>query len=559
MASLSITDHQGNQSTVELVRGRCYRIGRSADNDIVLHDLGLSRKHAEIYTESDAWVLNDCDSSNGTFADGRRLTAPVRLEPRIKIRLGNCVLGLVADPADAETASPMVQGVRFSDSPMTSEGTVMLSVDEVMGKISAPSTRDTRPNDNPAEIQRRLNIVQRATLELLAYEPVDALLPKILDLVIEAVGPDRAALLSGDGEGELVCRAVRGRESSDFSISRTIADTVIKKRVSVLAADAQSDERFAEAQSVALQGIRAVMAAPLFSKEGVSGLIYTDSRLRSATFTEENLKLLTMLGNIAAIQIQNAHLFEEQIEKRRFEREAHAAAEIQRRLLPGSSPSIPGYSLVGSNEPCYEVGGDYYDCLTLDDQRHGLLIADVAGKGMGAALLMASLQATYHARADIAPSPKDLVDQLNRAISRSAPSNRFVTMFFMELDHTTHRARYVNAGHAPPPLLISRSGEPRELLPGGPPLGVFADIDYPVVDIELSPGDFLFACSDGVTDVMNPEGEMFGEEQLRELLVPLAGRSASAIHDTVSERLRAFAKGTPQPDDLTVVVLRRDD
>jgi len=226
--------------------------------------------------------------------------------------------------------------------------------------------------------------------------------------------------------------------------------------------------------------------------------------------------------------------------------------------LPTEPPVIPGYKVLGYNKPCHEVGGDYFDCLDLEEGRRAVILADVAGKGMGAALLMASLQATCHARTDMGPSPEDFVAQLNQAIARCAPSNRYVTMFFADLDYKNHRMRYVNAGHAPSPILVRPNGEMHPIESVGPPLGLFSDYDYRVQEMELSPGDFVFACSDGVTDVSNPAGDMFEEDRLNTLLIGLAGQPPETIRQKLDEQLHEFAAGSPRPDDLTVLVFQRD-
>jgi len=426
--------------------------------------------------------------------------------------------------------------------------------------MQAPKTATRDPKDFEAQlekIRKRLEIVEKANLELLAHESMDVMLGKILDLVFEAVRPERAALVQRRADGELVCRAFRGDTQKAMSISTTIANTVLDQSVSVMTSDAQADERFAAGASILAQGIQAVMAVPLRNQDKVTGLIYADSRLGTALYGDDDLRLLTMLANIAAIQLENSALFAEQLEKQRFEREAQAAADIQKRLLPRTRPEIAGYGFEGRNDPCYECGGDYYDCLQLGGDHVGIVLADVAGKGMGAAMLMAVIQATLHARAVTGATSKELVDQLGHAIAKSAPTNRYATLFYIDLDRATHKLQYVNAGHAPSPLCVRASGEVLEMPAGGTPLGLFPGFDYPVVDLELGPGDFIFACSDGVTDLEDPDEEMYGEERLEQLLVSLAGRPTDEIRAKVDAELEAFAKNTSQPDDLTYIILQR--
>ena len=192
----------------------------------------------------------------------------------------------------------------------------------------------------------------------------------------------------------------------------------------------------------------------------IGQLIYADS-LGARRFSEEDLKVLTMLANVAAIQIENHRLFDARVRARRIEQEARTAGEIQRHLLPVGTPEIPGYGFAGFNAPCHEVGGDYYDVLPIGDGRHLIAVGDVAGKGMAAALVMAVLQATVHSVAETDPGLLGLVDRINQGISRSTPTNRFVTLVLLELDSRGHRAQCVNAGHAPAPVLVTAEGKLR--------------------------------------------------------------------------------------------------
>ncbi len=548
-----VTDHLGKVSIFEVAAGGRLRIGRSDENEVTLTDPSLSRRHAEIYHENGAWMLKDSGSRNGTLVGGRAIGGPVPFAVGMQVSVGACAVTLEGDEPQQSTA----QAVTFADRPLETHGTMVFSPDDLL-PAPAPAMRDGASFARELEnIRKRLAIVERANLELLAHEKTEVLLPKVLDLVFEAVRPERAALVQRRPDGELVCSAYRGETREQMSISRTIANTVIDQRVSVLTSDAQADERFASGASILAQGIQAVMAVPLWNNKRVIGLIYADSRLTSAQFGDEDLKLLTMLANLAAIQIENAALFAEQLEKQRFEREAEAAADIQRRLLPRSRPELPGYVFEGHNEPCHECGGDYYDCLQLGSERTGIVLSDVAGKGMGAAMLMAVIQATLQARADSGAEPGELVAALAKAISRSAPSNRYATLFFMDLNHATHLLRYVNAGHAPLPLLVRASGEVRELETGGPPLGLFPTT-YPVAELVMSPGDLVFASSDGVTDLENPEEETFGEERLKQLLTGFAGRPPADVRAALDRELVAFAGEARRPDDLTYIILQRE-
>jgi serine phosphatase RsbU (regulator of sigma subunit) len=304
-------------------------------------------------------------------------------------------------------------------------------------------------------------------------------------------------------------------------------------------------------------GVRAVMAVPLRRNDDVIGLIYVDSRMATGLFQEEDLRVLAVLANIAAIQIENARLLAGHREKIQIEQELQAAAAVQRRLLPPEAPSVPGYAIDAVNVPCYEVGGDFYDYVRLDDDRQGIVIADVAGKRLQAAMLMMGLQATFRAHVALGPAPDDLLAKLNEAMIRNAPRNRFVTLSYVELDHFRHELRWVNAGHIPAPVIVRAGGGAESLQPGNVPLGVLEEASYPIGSARLDPGDFLFMCSDGVNETVGPDGHQFGLERLAELLESLAGRPPEEVRHTVEERLEQHSSGTRQPDDLTIIVVQR--
>jgi len=560
MPHIIIVSSDGKRSSHELEGSDHVSIGRSSRNSMVLADLSLSRHHAEIIPDDSGWILQDAGSRNGTFLNGRRLQAPERLKAGDRIDLGGCHLEY---REERESSGRVV----FSDQPIAAEGTIVLPLNDVMTMPEAliPGAPPRKPAVQPRPAEdlqariRRMEVVEKANLELLGHEAMDDLLPKVLDLVNHAVKPDRAALFLWEADGSLNCRASRSdRPEQELSISRTIADTVLEQRVAILTSDAQIDSRFKEGASIMAQGIHSVMAVPLWNNKKVIGLIYADSMVASGLFVDEDLRVLTMLANIAAIQIENAKLFEDQVEKRRMDQEAEAAADIQKRLLPQGPPQVTGYELEGLNIPCYEVGGDYYDFQALSADRYAVVLADVAGKGMGAAMLMSNLQAAFHARADTSPPPQELVAHLNKTVCRVAPRNRFVTLSYVELNTATHTLHYVNAGHAPEPMLVRTSGVVERLKAGGVPLGILDGFAYPLGEVALEPGDFIFQCSDGVTETVDNDDNEFGEERLQELLVGQIGRSPLEIRGAVQSSLAEFAAGAPQPDDLTLVIMRRN-
>jgi serine phosphatase RsbU (regulator of sigma subunit) len=357
--------------------------------------------------------------------------------------------------------------------------------------------------------------------------------------------------LEGD---ELVVRAARGE---GFRISSKVRDRVIKEKTSLLVRDARLDEAFAERMSIVQQQIRSMLAAPLQTDDRVIGLIYLDSPHFVHEFTKDDLNLLTVMANVAAIRIEHTRLAEVEQAERILARDLEQAAEIQRRLLPTSAPVVPGIDLAGYNAPCRTVGGDYYDFMTYPDGRVAMLVGDVAGKGMPAALLMSSLQARVQVLFDDPVDLAALVTRLNRIITSNCPSNRFISFFFGVMEPKTGVLTYVNAGHNPP-LLVHRTGVVERLESTGLILGILAAAPYHQRTCTLEPGDVVVLFSDGVTEAVRPHvDEEFGEERLAQILADLRHLSAGSIIESINQQVYEFTGGAPPADDITLVIAKR--
>jgi serine phosphatase RsbU (regulator of sigma subunit) len=284
-------------------------------------------------------------------------------------------------------------------------------------------------------------------------------------------------------------------------------------------------------------------------------LIYVDSPFILREFTKDDLSLLTVMANTAAIRIENARLAEIEAVERIMTRELSQAAVIQRGALPSEAPRIPGVDLAGYNAACRTVGGDYYDFFPYSDGRVALALGDVSGKGMPASLMMMAL----HARVQVlAEDPGDLgafMTRLNKATCHKCPSNRFITFFFCILE-PGGALSFANAGHNPP-IVVRASGEAEMLEGGGPPLGILAMASYAEEKTQLGSGDLLVLYSDGVTECLNGQEDEFGEERFIEVLRQHRDKPSAAIADAVTEALLDFAAGAPPADDITLVVAKK--
>jgi serine phosphatase RsbU (regulator of sigma subunit) len=281
-----------------------------------------------------------------------------------------------------------------------------------------------------------------------------------------------------------------------------------------------------------------------------------ESRRGVGPFPPTDRRTLSLFANQAAIALENARLHLEALEKERLEREMQLAAEIQRRILPRDAPEIPGYELVGWNRPARQIGGDYYDLFQRQDGRVGLVVGDVSGKGMPAALMVSTLHSALHLLLDQAGFGPALLEMLNRHILESSAANKFITLLLAELDPESGRVTYLNAGHNPG-MLLRREGDVEELGATGLPIGVLPGSRFLARAVTLAPGDLLCIYSDGITEVESPAEEEFGTRRLLALLREHRERPLPEVLEAIQTATGRFSAGLPPGDDQTLVLLRR--
>jgi serine phosphatase RsbU (regulator of sigma subunit) len=293
----------------------------------------------------------------------------------------------------------------------------------------------------------------------------------------------------------------------------------------------------------------------LFDNQRVLGLLYVDSHDLGMRFGEEQLELLTLLANMAAVKITNARLLETEQAHARMAHELAAAAEIQRGLLPVAPPALRGWRCDAYLESCYEVGGDLYDFYVGADGRMTLVVGDVTGKGMGAALLASSFLSSWRVLVDIGPDLGELARRLNAVTHRPNDPGRFVTGVIARLDPGSGTLEVVNAGHPAPALALD--GALRRVGAGGPPFGVLPGTTYPIERTELRPGELLAICSDGIPEARHGEG-FFEDERFEALLRAAGDEDPAALRARMLGEVRSFVGDEPRSDDITLVLIRRD-
>jgi sigma-B regulation protein RsbU (phosphoserine phosphatase) len=528
-------------------------IGRSSVNDLPIADKMLSRQHARIVRDGNGGLtIEDLGSRNGTFVNGERLVTvqPLRSGDRITV-------GAVTIKVESESTTR----VRIDEAAGDHD-----ALDNTILKASAELLRQHTETDPqlPAEqlskLIESLRVVNELTIALLRDVSVDELLKFLMDKVFETLSPDRGVVLLRSGAtGELLPAVVRvseGISADDIRLSKTLVAAVVEKRNGLLLMDTSSGSQVSLADSIRLSGIKSVLAAPLENQGEVVGLIYVDCRMGHRSFEEGDLRLLTSLANVAAAKIQNARLMADAAEKKQMDREFALAREIQQRLLPDSPPEIPGYELYGSNVASRQVSGDYFDFRPHPNGRIYAAIADVCGKGVGPALLMASLQASFHAWADEGVPVPEMTGRLSEAISRRTGPDRFITFFLTLLDPKTGEIEYTNAGHNPG-LWLKKDGTIDELASHGLPLALFPGRPYTSSKLTLSENEVLCLYTDGVTEANDPKGNEFGMGRLREVLASQLGHEPADLDVALGRALDAHAAGEPFADDRTLLMIRR--
>ena len=520
-------------------------VGRSNAADLCFpEDAGLSRQHFAFEPDGDGgWTIEDSGSKNGTFVNSIPLKARLLLRPGDRITAGHLVI--VYSPTEDNAGDQRVVVFESPDAG-TASTTLVTSLEGALSNQTIVLERGGAKASGP------MQALIRAGQVLSENKPLSELFPVILDLAIQAVNAQRGVLLLIEGE-KLVPRAHKGE---GFHISTGVRDRVINEKTSILVRDAQADEAFRGRMSIVEQKVHTMMAVPLQTKERIIGLIYVDSPFILREFTKDDLSLLTVMANTAAIRIENARLAEIEAAERIMMRDLSQAAEIQRGVLPGEAPLLSGVDLAGYNAPRRTVGGDYYDFFPYPDGRVALALGDVSGKGMPASLMMMALHARVHVLAEDPGDMGAFMTRLNKATCAKCPSNRFITFFFCILDTATGAVSFANAGHNPP-IVMRASGDVEMLEGGGPPLGILPFSTYDEQKTQLAPGDLLVLYSDGVTEAINGQEEEYGEARFIERLRQYREEPAQTIAEAVTNGLLEFAAGAPAADDITLVVAKR--
>lgn len=544
---LTVTHGEGPPRAVPLVSGEV-TVGRSPSNALAFpQDFRLSRNHLVVKKEGADWIVRDLGSTNGTEVNSERLAGDHVLRDGDRIVAGSLTLEFRQSEREKLNST-----VYFIGGPSPSDSSqVVVDLKSVIGE---PEKAAPGPASQALSGSRVVQALIRAGQELAGHGRLEDLFDVILDLSIQSVAGERGVLMTLDGD-QLLVRSSRGE---GFQISSAVRDRVIREKASILVRDAMLDDKLSLRQSIVLQHVRSMIVVPLQTRDRVIGLIYVDKSDILSPFNDQDLSLLTVMANVAAIRLEQARLAQVEQSQQEMERELAQAGEIQASLLPKQLPDVEGLDVSGHNVPCRGVGGDYYDCIPCRDGRVVVTVGDVSGKGMPAALLMTSLQAMISVLVRSVSSPAEMMETLNRNIRERSPSNRFITLFIAVIDPFTGGISYCNAGHNRP-FIVRRDGRIDVLKDGDLILGISPKAEYSDRRALLRPGDLLVLYSDGVTEATRSgkEAEEFGEEKLAQVVAARRDDDSRAVMDYILSTLREFTAGAPFADDVTLVVVKR--
>jgi len=561
MAYLTAINGSAFGKRYELDRPRMI-MGRHPECELTLDSGSVSRQHACINVKGKDFLLEDLKSRNGTFLNGRLINEATRMSDGDLIRI--CDLEFSFHAVEEDSSALVESGLALGGS--STFGIVMVDDTEgqsssraVTGKIDIRGTGSGSQLTTSSEL--RLQALIEITHSLARAVALKEVLPKVLKTLFKIfVQADRAFIvLKGEsGELRLECVETRQQDQQDgFRISRTVMKEVMESKQAIMSLDASSDERFEMANSVSDFRIRSMVVAPLLDSDGEPlGAIQMDTLNARRRFETPDLEILASIASQAGVAIENAQLHEKVILQRLVEQDLELAKSVQRAFLPSNPPDFNGYVFHDFYQPAQQIGGDYFDYIPIPDGRLAVIVADVVGHGVAAAMLMAKLSTETRFSLASQPNGAKAISLLNRVVSNLGVE-KFITFLCLILDPNSNKIEIINAGHMAP---LWKTTTKRILEPGdeqaGVPIGVIDDFEYEMSYIEIQTGEQLLLYTDGINEAPNKDGKMFGIARIQDLMLA-ADSDVKQIGNQVVNDLKQFVLGTEQADDMCLVVIGR--
>lgn len=414
---------------------------------------------------------------------------------------------------------------------------------------------------DPLADRKRVAMLLETLSDVNSSIDVDAVMLSVARRSTTVSGAERAIIMLFDDQNVLriqLATDANGKPLGDkVQYSHSVAMRVARDGKGICLIDTANQGDISLGQSILDLKLLTVMCVPLRVKDRMIGLLYVDSKASSKEFRDRDLTLFKALAGQVAIAIDNARLLKHYGEKQRIQQELAVAQKIQQSLLPRGGLQMPGLDVHGLSVSCEETGGDYFDYIRRPGGKLALVVGDVSGHGVGAALLMSTARALLRAFTASTDAPHDVVSKLNRFLSGDVETGRFMTLFYGELSLSDRKLTYVRAGHNEPVIYRRSKGTFEELAEGGIALAMMEDFDFDLSGpVQLEPGDILLLYTDGVVESMNAAREVFGMDRAREILKNSADLPAKDIVERFRKAVRDFTGVDSREDDLTLVVAK---
>jgi sigma-B regulation protein RsbU (phosphoserine phosphatase) len=528
------------------------RLGRHPDCTVQLDSNMVSRFHAQLVRQGEHVLLEDLGSGNGSFINGKQLeaTALTTLRNGDRIKLGPIKFRF-EDEAISDSDSVGVgitAGVEFSEDASST----------IMGAAAAGGygLLDVRPEDKLKGILK-INKALAGTVE------IENITPRILETLFEIFPQaDRGSILiQSTSGGPLLPVAQKHRNvNNDESVrlSRTILEKVLEEKSAILSADAASDSRFSASESISSLTIHSMMCVPMLDlDEHPFGVINLDTQNPMKRFNDDDLQLLLAVASQAANAYENARLLVTYMAKQKQDKEMDIAMGVQRALLPEKLPDVPGYQFFASYDAAQAVGGDYFDCFMISEDKVCVSFGDVAGKGVPGALIMSRMSSVVQNTLTFTDDVSVAIQRINDHMCHSMVEGRFVTYILGIIDLKTNRITLTNAGHMSP-VIKKVDGTIEEFSDDiiGIPVGIMSGYPYEVVERQIDPGDIFTLITDGVDEAMDPDGNLYSKERVVKFIENGSTDPEQLGKDMLAD-VRSHANGRAQNDDITIMVFGR--
>jgi len=548
----------------KLVIGRQKELTSTAEPaDIYIDDgkMSVSRQHVEVSVAGGQFFVQDL-SRNGALLNNKPLSkvAPMPIKHDDRLKVCDFLFRFVDDrTGDKPKLPPEFLG--GLPEPPEDEGNETTTIQHTVNRTAAQEFLELQPT-------QRLRALLDISTSLSKAVDLEQLMPILLDAVFATFKQsDRCFIIQLDAAGQPYSKAMKARRGDgDHRFSRSLVKRCLDSVQSYLIKDASTEAGLGH--SIVDFRIRSVMCAPLATADGKPlGAVLLDTQDVNKSFSEDDLKLLTTVANLASVAVEKARLVEALVSREKTQWEIEVARTVQLGFLPQGPAVVPGYEFFGFYSAALTVGGDYYDYIHLPDGRLAVVLGDVAGKGVPASLLMAKLSAEARFCILTQPDPAQAVRLLNNQLLKGGIGDRFITFVAAILDPLTHRVTVVNAGQMMPLRYCPTKGSVEDCTDNdasGWPLGTALNYEYKAIAIELAPGQSLTVFTDGVTDAMNPAGDMFEMPGVQAAVEESSAQSSgdlspSQLGGRIVAAVRKHAAGRPQNDDIALVTFGRVD